>query len=217
MHGRAAALFLIGLLLVAGCVLPFSKGSGTGGESQVTPTPVACAAGTSDCQGICVDLDMDEEHCGQCWHACLPGQYCIWGNCTVGITCPEGQTRCGPYTCSDLQTDYFNCGACDAKCPSETPMQTCCNGTCRNLNKDTAHCGDCGLTCSPGLVCCDGNCVEPAANPCQCDPACPIGETCCNRRCVDLLRDRANCGKCGNACTGLYYLCMGGMCGHTIP
>lgn len=38
-----------------------------------------------------------------------------------------------------------------------------------------------------------------------------IANTCCSGGCVDLLTDNANCGACGNACTG-NNICCGGRC-----
>jgi hypothetical protein len=217
MGGKVVIVCLLGLLVIAGCVQSGGNGSGDGGESQVTTTGFACAARTTDCQGECVNLSSDDQNCGSCGRACPDGHYCYKGECAYREICRENEVKCGAWGCSDLQTDYFNCGACGVKCPSETPVQTCCNSTCRNLQSDPESCGTCGHACSPGLVCCAGNCVDPAVNPCQCEPVCPIGETCCNRRCVDLLKDDENCGKCGNACSDPRYareFCAAGMCLH---
>jgi hypothetical protein len=142
--------------------------------------------------------------------------------CPAGTTDCQGRCAtigwCDAFECRDLKTNLFSCGSCTVQCSFEPPMETCCNGTCKNLHSDPGSCGSCGNTCSPGQVCCDGNCVDQSANPCHCDPACSLGETCCNRRCVDLLEDNENCGECGNACSGhgLYAreFCREGMCVH---
>jgi hypothetical protein len=41
----------------------------------------ACAAGTTDCNGVCADLQTDDANCGVCGKACQPGQTCVTGTC----------------------------------------------------------------------------------------------------------------------------------------
>lgn len=221
MHEREAFLVLICILLFAGCVQPHQNESGTPGKTQTTLTSAACPAGTADCQDRCVNLSSDNQNCGTCGRACPAGHDCKRSECVLRIVCKENETRCSAYNCADLNTSYFDCGACGVKCSSELPVLTCCNGTCKSLQTDPTSCGSCRGQCTSGQVCCAGTCVDSSANPCRCDPACSPGETCCNRRCVDLLKDNENCGECGNACSGhgLYAreFCQSGMCLHLIP
>jgi hypothetical protein len=41
----------------------------------------ACAAGETDCDGICVDLDTDVQNCGACDNPCLVNEICVDGEC----------------------------------------------------------------------------------------------------------------------------------------
>src|SRR5579859_1769048 len=46
-----------------------------------------------------------------------------------------------------------------------------------------------------------------------CTMACTMGFTCCGGKCVNPNNDIANCGGCGNRCTGAHPFCNGGQCG----
>jgi hypothetical protein len=59
----------------------------------------SCAAGQSDCGGVCVNLATSASHCGACGAPCGPGQTCQNGYC-----CPTGTVICAdqcvaPGTC----------------------------------------------------------------------------------------------------------------------
>lgn len=56
---------------------------------------------------------------------------------------PAGSICCGS-SCTNVQTDYSNCGACGKKCGWS---QTCCGGKCVYLSSDSNNCGKCGLKC----------------------------------------------------------------------
>ena len=214
MGGKAVIILcLAGLLFLAGCV-----------QHDGTINDLACVAGTTDCQGMCVNLSSDTHNCGKCGFECLEDQglTCDGGGCYLNILCGEDETKCGAtnWTCYDLQTDSFNCGACGATCSTGPPMEECCSGTCVDLTSDPANCRECGHACSTGQACCAGVCVDAADNPCECDPACPKGLTCCNRTCVNLRTDNANCGRCGGGCNDYRYArqwCSEGMCIHSVP
>ena len=59
-----------------------------------------CADGYAECQGRCVDLYSDTEHCGACGSACPTGSYCSLGECTGAqredAGGDAGQMRSGP-------------------------------------------------------------------------------------------------------------------------
>lgn len=96
--------------------------------------------GSIKCDGICTDVRSNPQHCGSCGHACPAGQSCSNGACV----CPPGRTNCGGAcvtcpvngqcsgtscvcvdptptncngTCTSLQDDPNNCGACGLRCP----------------------------------------------------------------------------------------------------
>lgn len=78
---------------------PESAGeSGSDGEGGVT-----CREGLSACDGKCIVLSSDDEHCGACGHACKEPYW--FGHCSEG-TCPTafwcGGVDQGLVTCDDV-------------------------------------------------------------------------------------------------------------------
>ncbi|WP_437534944.1 MXAN_6577-like cysteine-rich protein [Sorangium sp. So ce726] len=150
-----------------------------------------CEAPYSVCDGTCVALHADPEHCGACGQECPAGAACVQGACEPLGTggdggggnggggdgggsgdgggpseCREGRyvKRCGD-DCVDTRTDPNHCGKCDAQC---LPGRACAGSMCRQ-------------TCLPGLTDCAGSCVDLAADPqhCgRCDRACDPGRPC---------------------------------------
>lgn len=128
----------------------------------------------------------------------------------------NGQTNCNG-TCSNLDYDYANCGACGRECHGDEicvygscavedgctdlfPELTDCDGECADLHKDRNHCGECHNTCLPGQECIEGRCV----NTCVCheNADCTHGFCCDNCKCVlNGCEDRC-CGDdaCGGTC-----------------
>jgi hypothetical protein len=35
------------------------------------------------CDDVCVNTQESNEHCGMCFNACVDGEFCIEGECTV--------------------------------------------------------------------------------------------------------------------------------------
>ena len=116
-----------------------------------------CAAGYTDCLGIC----------------CAADEVCVEGFCQPAVpapACGAGLTNCFGF-CADLQSDPAYCGACDTPCPTfcqggvcvDDPI-TCpgnltnCNGVCADLQSDLANCGSCGNLCLHGQKCNNGYC-----------------------------------------------------------
>lgn len=73
---------------------------------------------------VCVSLPDDRDHCGACGRACLPGQFCTQGRCT--LLCDAGLTICGG-ACVDLQSNARHCGSCNDACKGN---RTCVQGKC---------------------------------------------------------------------------------------
>ncbi len=139
----------------------------------------------TNCNGVCVNLNIDLYNCGKCGTSCGAGQVCSGGKCT--LSCQTGLSNCSG-TCDNLQNDIKNCGTCGNACSSGQVCssgkctvtcasgQTNCSGTCVNLTTDYNNCGACGTKCSGAtFLCCSGKCVNP-------------------------LTDAANCGGCGKKC-----------------
>src|SRR5262249_54670441 len=126
---------------------------------------------------------------------------------------------CGSYVCSDVASDFNNCGTCghvcrqpgpdeNAACVSGNCVYTCvygavrCNGVCAFLDFDPNNCGVCGSVCTaPTPYCAFGTCSE-----------CPAEWTMCNGTCQDLGNDPNNCGACGNVCPDTAPNCSKGVC-----
>lgn len=105
-----------------------------------------CPAGTTNCDGSCVDLVTDAANCGQCGYACagLPssmgtgGPVCVGGECSY--VCFPGFADCDHRIdngCeANLATSQRHCGSCTTRC-DVAAGQPCVGGTCL-----TKPCGD---------------------------------------------------------------------------
>lgn len=133
--------------------------------------------------------------------------------CAAPLVACEGK-------CIDPQTDPGHCGA-SGSCQGNEAGAICA---------DTEVCvaGICTPECPSGQVECNGQCIDPQADPnycgasgtCQgneagvicsateaciagvCTPVCPLGQIKCDGQCVDPMTDAAYCGASGD-CTGM--------------
>jgi hypothetical protein len=168
-------------------------------EAPAVPNPATCECACPDgtappcgcdesclgpvfgcCDGECVDLTSNNDHCGGCDRPpCTePGKQCCNGGCV------------------DVQFNNAHCGDNCQPCPSG---RICCNGACVDPFTDPNHCGRCGIS-APGHFCCGGFlwlerdfhcCFYPSGRtwPChngglftnQCCVLPGGGETCCPR------------------------------------
>jgi hypothetical protein len=123
--------------------------SNCGGIPDPPPPPLTCAAGLTDCNGACVDVATDPNHCGLCGWACGGGDVCMAGFCTLA-QCPENTTRCGDLgLCFDLDQDAGNCGACGHACAAGL---ICCTGSCVDISNNPQHCGGCWRGCFTPII-----------------------------------------------------------------
>ncbi len=159
---------------------PTSTAATTDGESTAPSTDGSsgdtaptCEGGLALCEGACVDLDHDPDHCGACERPCADGLTCLEGLC--GVACGPTASACGDF-CTDLGIDPDNCGECGLACapgeaciagactPACEPGQLLCAGECVSPSNDEAHCGECESACAQGQVCAYGLCVDTAVN-----------------------------------------------------
>jgi hypothetical protein len=105
-------------LLSMALALTLATAAGCGGGA------VDCPVGQTACDGACVDVLTDGEHCGTCGNTCGAGLLC--GNGTCAAECPADQLECSE-GCSDPMTDENNCGGCGAPCAAN---EECRGGTC---------------------------------------------------------------------------------------
>lgn len=150
-------------------------------------TTCGCPEGTTECDGVCVDLESDAAHCGGCGQACADGAACAGGSC-----CDVGLAACGT-ACADLSTHPEHCGACGASCLfANVEAATCEAGACASMScqegfddcngdmadgcetdllTDPANCGACGANaCHIG--CGNGECLVVASLSARNDHAC---------------------------------------------
>jgi len=162
--------------------------------------PIQCPTGQTLCNGQCVDLSSDLNHCGGCDLFC-EGQNmtCESGNCT-NLTCdaplvacfsqciPPSDTNCGAcglacgdgYGCVVNAQNQTSCEALDCATKGQTQ---CDQHSCSDLATDEHNCGGCGNWCLYGT--------------------CVAGECTC-------AADQKQCGS------GSYIICteLGGECGY---
>lgn len=195
-------------------------GSVVGGRSGTTPASPSTAYleycrvryGLDSCDGYCVDLSTDPDHCGRCGNPCSSGQLCINRTCTYPY--PTGD--CGPLApmvcgerCVDPMTDENNCGSCRYRCD---PGEECCFGSCVDTETDFQHCGGCNRHCEAPMVCRSGGCRDSMTDERWCGPAgtvCDYPQICCGGSCVSWSTDESHCGRCGNECSGDDRCCYG--------
>lgn len=200
-RGTPAALVFV--LLQASCGGDDSSGSPDGGTVQ-------CPKGQVSCNGDCVDLASDPDHCGACGLVCNSSEVCSAGSCS--LSCQAGLTNCDR-ACVSLRGDRDHCGGCGQTCPSGNVCSdgvcavscqeqlTECDGSCVNAAKDRLNCGGCGVVCAPGELCSNGTCGV----------SCQQGLTECDGVCENLLTSVESCGACGVAC-GAGQVCSLGTC-----
>jgi len=101
-----------------------------------------CPTGQGVCNGSCINITTDVNHCGGCTTVC-PGaeQTCVAGACQCPVA---GQTVCNGH-CVDLNSDTANCGTCGHACAA--PATKCLIGGCFDPNS----CGS--ITAQPFADC----------------------------------------------------------------
>ncbi len=113
------------------------------------------------CDGECVDLESDVDHCGSCDNSC--------GTATdAEAQCTDGECH---FICDDPDLDY-----CDSD-PTGADLSAC-----TDLTTDDNNCGACGVTCEDGTTCRDGQCECP--DDCCSADDCGQFSTCCNGSCI---------------------------------
>jgi hypothetical protein len=176
----------------------------------------AWAAG-DPCRNFCKCRNKKQQNaCLAACRACSGGTSRLCGSCGSG------------YVCTDLASDFDNCGACGAACSYPGPFEdgacvdgqcfyscvegaTDCNGTCTDVGSDPNNCGACGVVCAFGELCYDGACA-PA--PCGGGGVyCPHVPPTFGPGCTDLRADNYNCGACGHYCD----ICNQGVCDPGSP
>ncbi len=151
----------------------------------------SCNANYADCNADATDgcesaLATDVFHCGSCATDCngaprVTGAVCSASRCTV-TACAFGYEDCDAFAANGCETgtqsDPLHCGSCTNTCGVS---QVCSAGTC-------------ALACAPGLIVCDGRCVNPQSDVSYCGASgactggqrgavCRPGEACASGAC----------------------------------
>lgn len=157
------------------------------------PAPWAtCAApdGTLPTYACGTDTSGDLQHCGACNNECRTPSPAYH----VHMECTTGQCRA---FCNEHFADCN--GVPDDGCEASTL-------------DDRANCGACGVKCAAGVSCTNGKC------------GCPPGLVECEGKCVDVTSNDAHCGACGFSCADhqpadagavpphMVYACAQGQC-----
>lgn len=111
------------------------------------------------CDGACVNLDTDEDHCGACFHE-LPG--------TSDLVCQDGEAACswaGDQLCGNgcvSRTDAEHCGSCNNNCQQRAVAIGATAGECTSAGRCSvtrAMAGSsltCAAMCQQGGLTCEG-------------------------------------------------------------
>ncbi|MEW5849732.1 MAG: hypothetical protein AB2A00_13020 [Myxococcota bacterium] len=189
---------------------------------------ISCPTGQIACGGTCVDPRTDNNYCGaqaDCQGAnagaqCNAGYVCN-GSGECALSCQQGFIVCDGQ-CINPRTDPLYCGAAGS-CTGPAAGTACLPGQVCNGS------GQCATSCAPGLIACDGSCIDPtsdnrycgasgtctgteAGQTCDngfvcngsgvCELSCQDGLVACNGICVNPSINRNYCGATGT-CTGV--------------
>jgi len=190
------------------------------------PGTADCNMNTSDgCETMLGTL-LDCNFCGDTCDFANAAETCGMGTCTLGA-CESGFGDCDMMDATgcemNLQNDPLNCGACNNVCPGG-PLAACTNGMCAlgcaagtadcnnniadgcetNTATNIDHCGGCGRACS------GTNVASKSCTAGVCDSTCDLGFANCTMPAIgndngcerNAREDDANCGGCGNDCSG---------------
>jgi len=168
----------IGIAALVGCIYERDPaylgppGEDTSGTSGTTGEPICepgcdpvlqrcsasgcvCRAGLTDCDGVCVNLADDPQHCGSCTMQCVAGA-CGGRQCRTP-PCDGFPDKCGD-SCTDVRTDPLHCGSCDRRCNAD---ELCVAGEC--VAAEFPNCNDCPCAACGTAVCCPSAFLGAAA------------------------------------------------------
>jgi hypothetical protein len=134
---------------------------------------------------LCVNLNSDSRHCGECNRECDDGQICL-GECIDNPAPPPG--------------------AC-TNCPA--PNWRCCEGVnCVEVASDKNNCGSCGNACKLGEQCVNGACTRRSCSGVR--PQYCLVETISGPQDYCIAAEDACCD--GYYCSWPYGCCPGKKC-----
>ncbi len=157
-----------------------------------------CAAGSTCCSKLCVNLQSDISNCGGCGRACGTTGV-VTARCSSGLcssTCVSGAGNCIKPAAptpddgceTNIGTNVDNCGACGRPCSAT------------NVSTRQCSAGLCTSSCATGF----GNCSTPAA---------PSADNGCE---TNTTSDVNHCNGCATSCSAPPNgapVCAASMCG----
>ena len=182
---------------------------------QDTSFDRCASSGFTNCNGVCVALDADPLNCGACGVACPAGSPCVDSSCVAPadaqLQAPADEctaqnlVRCNG-ACVDTQSDVFNCGGCGLVCGV---FESCVGGMCQTPEGQTQPTTD-GVPSDANAQPEDQPAETTETAPVVETLICGPGLVDCNGACVDVATDATNCGICGISCG--FDLCVDGLC-----
>ena len=135
---RRKALKLMGTALLGGTLASIPgvawathKGTSHGGGGN--PAQGRCPAGTTNCQGKCINLQTNQDNCGQCRVVCSQGELCQGGMCvrTEGAVCSSSSQCAARLSCRNgICAPAFVCSTAEvASCAASGPALCCATPT----------------------------------------------------------------------------------------
>jgi Notch-like protein len=107
-----------------------------------------CRSNETLCDGVCIDTNVDPDHCGDCTTECSSVQACNMGTCS--LDCGD-LTNCNG-ACVDLTSNAGYCGDCDTICQN--------NARCSGSACDCGDSGFTGATCETDIDECESDVCE---------------------------------------------------------
>lgn len=167
-------------------------------ESCDNGTIKKCKVGYADVDkninnGCEVNLNTDNDHCGEVNNKCTNGRTCQNKACK----CPDGQTYCEGKCVVLSSVNIDSCSDDKITCKSGFDRCDKAKVACQDLNQDKEHCGKCSTKCNKDESCYNGKCVvnECANGQTLCDVE---GKAECK---YTMSEDAAHCGACNYACS----------------
>ena len=128
----------------------------------------AWAARPDRCTAFCRSCSTKtrRNQCVAACRACNGNTSRLCGSCGNYVCCSTSTVCCNG-TCTSLNSDSHNSGACGYVCAASTPL--CNQGTCygcppgTDFMWDSGNCGGCGIVCPEQTACsagfCEGLCI----------------------------------------------------------
>jgi hypothetical protein len=126
-----AVFALVAQSAICGKPAPSPTSNAVDARVETAGATKSCKAqGLKKCDGVCVDINTDPNHCGSCRHACSSGQVCRFGACFT-----KGPRKCKNTSSCDK---FISCG--------NFPSSSC--GCVSDYNTGALSCVEIGGICT---------------------------------------------------------------------